>query len=148
MKKVLIGLLVLIAWSGVFLTATTVTQAVLELPWIGQMPIHETLGMLSDPGIPSHPVIARTQEAFSGVYGPLWYEDFVHSDARYMLNKLHDSLLSSMLPATISIGKIIISNNQVSVQIEAKNQEAITHLAAVWVQDTKNRWKIVTLSEY
>ncbi len=144
MKKVLVVIIIFLVWN--LPAAPTVTQAVLELPWVGHMPMHQNLGMLSDPGRPEHPVIARTQQAFSTFYGPTWFEQFVDADARYMLNKLYDVFLSSSLPTPINIGRVTVSGSQASVQIEMKVQETRTNATIVWIQDPKKRWVIVSLS--
>ncbi len=144
MKKVLAILIITLVWS--LAAAPTATQAVLELPWLGRMPIHENLGLLSDPARPEHPVVARTQQAFSSFYGPTWFEHYVDADARYMLNKLYDTFLSSNLPTPISIGRVTVSGSQAFVQIEIKTQESLSGATVVWSQDSKKRWMIVSLS--
>ena len=95
-KVVIVGILCLqLVLVGLF-AASTAAGALSGLPWHGQLPNDSTLGQVSDPAYPVHPVIWRSYEAFSDFYGPLWYEKHVHPDSRFVVNKMYDALLAGV----------------------------------------------------
>lgn len=132
--------------AGLF-AAPTVAGALSGLPWHGQLPYDSTLGQVSDPAYPVHPVVWRSYDAFSDFYGPLWYEKHVHPESRFILNKMYDALLAGVLPATVSLGTPSIGKDQVSiaVKLHGQGQDAST-LSVVWVLGSGGRWMVGSIS--
>lgn len=83
MRKVPIFILCLLCLP--LLGAATLTQSLEELPWEGKMPIHKSVGLLSDPAKGTHPTVAKSQQAFSSPYGPLWFDHYVATESRTIL---------------------------------------------------------------
>ncbi|NLA92150.1 MAG: hypothetical protein GX842_01750 [Spirochaetales bacterium] len=144
MKKVPLLTLLLICFP--LLGAPTLTKSLLELPWEGKMPIHKSVGLLSDPAAATHPIVAKSQQAFSSPYGPLWFERFVATDSRIMLNKIYDSLLSTVLPAKVVIGVPQVTGNQVAVPLYLEGRGESVRAAVVWVEEGKKGWVITSIS--
>jgi len=117
------------------------------LPWHGQLPYDPTLGQISDPAYPVHPVILRSYEAFSDFYGPLWYEKHVHPESRFVLNKMYDTLLARVLPATVSLGTPSFGKDQVAIAVKLHGQgDDGPTLSVVWVLGPGGRWMVTSIS--
>lgn len=146
-KVVFIGLLYLqFVLVGIFAASTT-AGALSGLPWHGLLPNDATLGQISDPAYPMHPVIWRSYEAFSDFYGPLWYETYVHSESRFIVNKMYDALLANVLPATVSLGAPSFGKDQVAISVKLHGQgENESTLSVVWVPGPEGRWVIRSIS--
>jgi hypothetical protein len=144
---VIIGLLCLqLVLVGIFAASTT-AEALSGLPWHGQLPNDSTLGQVSDPAYPVHPVIWRSYEAFSDFYGPLWYEKHVHSESRFIVNKMYDALLASALPATVSLGAPSFGKDQVAISMKLHGQGGSeSSVSVVWVPGSEGRWMIRSIS--
>ncbi len=144
MKKVPLFALLLLCLP--LIGAPTLTQSLLELPWEGKMPIHKNVGLLSDPATASHPTVIKSQQAFSSPYGPLWFERFVASDSRIMLNKIYDSVLSSLLPAKVIIGEPRVTGNQVALPLLLEGHSESVRATVVWIEEGKKGWVITSIS--
>ncbi len=146
-KVVIVGILCLqLVLVGLF-AASTAAGALSGLPWHGQLPNDSTLGQVSDPAYPVHPVIWRSYEAFSDFYGPLWYEKHVHPESRFVVNKMYDTLLAGVLPATLSLGTPSFGKDQVSIAVRLHGQgEYASTLSVVWVLGSGGRWMIGSIS--
>ncbi len=144
MKKVPLFALLLLCLP--LIGAPTLAQSLLELPWEGKMPIHKSVGLLSDPATAPHPTVIKSQQAFSSPYGPLWFEHFVASDSRIMLNKIYDSVLSSILPAKVIIGEPQVTGNQVAVPLLLVGHLERIRATVVWVEEGRKGWVITSIS--
>lgn len=144
MRKVAIFTLLLLSLSVI--GAATLTQSLQELPWEGKMPIHKSIGLLSDPAQSSHPTVIKSQQAFSAPYGPLWFDHFVATDSRLMLNKIYDPLLSTILPAKIVIGEPQIFGNQVATPLLLEGRGESVRASVVWIEEGKRGWVITSIS--
>ncbi len=142
-KSLLIGLFLLL-WS--LWGASTVTKSLAELPWEGKMPLHKELGLLSDPSAGNNLVAAKTQQAFTTFYGPLWFEEYVTVTSRRMLNKLYDPFLSKTLPAKVLIGETQRAGNQYTVSIILEGALGKTKATVVWIEEEKKGLMITSFS--
>ncbi|HHU88835.1 MAG: hypothetical protein ACOXZ2_07715 [Sphaerochaetaceae bacterium] len=144
MRKVPIFILCLLCLP--LLGAATLTQSLEELPWEGKMPIHKSVGLLSDPAKGTHPTVAKSQQAFSSPYGPLWFDHYVATESRTILNRIYDPLLSSILPAKIVMGEPQSSGSQVAIPLLLEGRGESVRATVVWVEEGKRGWVITSIS--
>lgn len=127
--------------------ASSVPEGLQQLPWSGVLPIDSQIGSLSDPLMTTNQAVAIVFAAFRTPYGPEWYERFVASEARVPVNRMHDKLLASILPAVVSIGPVSEAPFQAVVAVKIHREDGtFLVLDAILSKQQDDSWAIVALT--
>lgn len=121
-------------------------EALQSLPYQGQLPLDAQLGSLADPVEHMHPALDVVYRAFNGFYGPVWFEQYVHMDAIYALNRMFGHVLAQSLPARVTLGIPVIKGSQVAIPVILENVAGTQrNLEVILTADAQGAWKISSL---
>jgi hypothetical protein len=132
MKRIFVSCVIVCIFSLLYASDSSVgKEAVLSLPLERKLPVHATLGLLSDPSTDASGAAGMLSTALQSPYGFDWYEAYVHPSVKIVVNSMYDGYFSDILPAD----RLVLSQPDASGDL--------CSMATLFIGSDKNHWQVV-----